>query len=450
MKKLPAIISLLLLTAAASPAQFTALSDQLEELGVFELDSATTELLPGGAGVILKGGFHLRSDIMEVFADNAEYSAETGILKFGGDVAIYKDGLLYRGERANYNTRNGDLDATRMRSSVEPLFFNTGSLDTNFQNLSVLETADTKFTTEDSEDPVFYLRSERVTIYPEDRIVFRQTKAYVGDTPVFYFPYLSQPLEEEMGYTFVPGYRSNLGFFLLNQYGTTIGDHSVIKFKGDIYSMRGIGAGFDIDSRRMKEFENFGKFKFYWVYDSSPEENNTFSTAQRQDVDSSRYRVNLQHRVYLPGPEESGVYVDVDVNKISDEFFYEDYFPWEFRDDPQPDNFLNLVKRTDQGELNLMTRFRANDFYQSDTRLPEIAWDMTRQPIRNTGLFYTGTTSFGILKEELGDDDRNQLREQVRNLDDRLADPALAAALDPAGTRTTLDDLRLRLVSTLR
>src|SRR5690606_29024232 len=152
-------------------------------------------------------------------------------------------------------------------SSVEPLFFETGSLDSNFQNLTVIETEDTKFTTEDSDNPTFYLQSEKVTIYPEDRVVFRNTKAYVGDTPVFYFPYLSQPLEEEMGYPFVPGYRSNLGFFLLNQYGTTIGDHSVIKFKGDIYSMRGVGLGFDIDSRRMKTLENFGKFKFYWVYD---------------------------------------------------------------------------------------------------------------------------------------------------------------------------------------
>lgn len=451
MKKLFAIISLLLATVSVAAAQLDVLWEQLEELGGPDISGAETiQLVTNSegalAGAIIKGGFRLKSDVMDVFANEMEYSFETGVLKFGGDVSIYKDGVIYRGEQATYNTRTGDLDATKMRSAVEPLFFETGSLDSNFQNLTLIETEDTKFTTEDSDNPTFYLRSEKMSIYPEDRVVFRHTKAYVGDTPVFYFPYLSQPLEEEMGYTFVPGYRSNLGFFLLNQYGTTIGDHSVIKYKGDIYSMRGVGLGFDIDSRRMKNTKNFGKFKFYWVYDGSPEENNTFSSVRREDVDSSRYRINLQHRVYLPGPEESGVYLDVDVNKISDEFFYEDFFQWEFRDDPQPDNFLNLVKRTDQGELSLLARFRGNDFYQSDSRLPEIAWEMARQPIKNSGLFYTSVTSFGILRDELGDDDRNRLREQVRNLNNRLSDPSLAAAVDPAGTRTTLDDLRMRLV----
>lgn len=447
--KIPSLVFLsLALTISGSPAQFDVLREKLESLGGLQIDSSRMDVLPGGTGVSLEGNFKLKSDTMEAYANKAEFISETNALKFSGDVSIYKDGLLYRGERAIYNTESGELDASEMRSSVEPLYFNAKQLRTKSKDIKLIEAEDTTFTTEDAEDPGFYLDAEKVTIYPEERIVFRHVKAYAGDLPVFYLPYLSQPLEEEMGYTFTPGYRSNLGAFILNQYGTTIGDHSIIKFKLDGYASRGIGAGFDIDSRRTRALNtpNFGKFKFYWVGDSSPEQNNTFSSAERVGIDTNRYRVNLQHRVYLPGPEESSTYLDLDINKLSDEYFLEDFYPWEFRDDPQPDNIVSLIKNHDRGELSLAARFRANDFYTTDTRSPELALDMVRQPIFNSGLFYSGTTSYSILKEQIGNDDEARLRERVRNLDTALADPILSAALDPAETNLALNDLRARLV----
>ncbi len=448
MKILSLALVSLAFTTVGSFAQFDVLREKLEGLGGLQIDSSRMDILPGGAGVALEGNFKLKSDTMEAYANRAEFVAESNSLKFSGDVSIYKDGLLYRGERAIYNTESGELDASEMRSSAEPLFFKAQRLRTKSKEVSLIEAEGTTFTTEDAEDPGFYLDSERVTIYPEERIVFHNVKAYAGDLPVFYLPYLSQPLQEEMGYTFTPGYRSNLGAFLLNQFGTTIGDHSIIKYKLDGYASRGIGAGFDIDSRRTKAVNtpNFGKFKFYWVNDSAPDQNSTFSTAQRIGIDQNRYRVNLQHRVYLPGPEESSVYLDLDINKLSDEYFLEDFYPWEYRDDPQPDNIVSLIKHHDRGELSVSARFRANDFYATDTRSPDIALDMVRQPIFDSGLFYSGTTSFGILDERLGNDDKVRLEQRVTNLNEKLADPILAAALDPAETNRTLNDLRASLV----
>ena len=442
-----ALVSLALATSG-SFGQFDVLREKLDSLGGLQIDSSRMNMLPGGTGVSLEGNFTLKSDTMEAYANKAEFVTETNLLKFSGDVSIYKDGLLYRGERAIYNTDSGELDASEMRSSAEPLYFEAGRLRTKSKEVSLIEAENATFTTEDAQDPGFYLDSEKVTIYPEERIVFRNVKAYVGDVPVFYLPYLSQPLQEELGYTFTPGYRSNLGAFLLNQYGTTIGDHSIIKYKLDGYASRGIGTGFDIDSRRAKAAgtPNFGKFKFYWVNDSAPDENNTFSTAERIGVDQNRYRVNLQHRVYLPGPGESSTYLDLDINKLSDEYFLEDFYPWEFRDDPQPDNIVSLIKHHDRGELSLAARFRANDFYTTDTRSPELALDMVRQPIFDSGLFYSGTTSFAVLQEQMGRDDKIRLEDRVQSLNDRMADPILAATLDPAETKLNLDDLRARLV----
>ena len=422
-----------------------ALREKLDVLGDMRIDSSQFNFTPDG-NVVIEGPVHIRSDEMEVFCARAEYVAEKEQLRFMDDVAIYKDGIIYRGNRAAYNTQTEQLDASELRSSIEPLFFKAGSLTTRTREVSLIEVDDAEFTTDDSEDPSFHISADHVSIYPDDRVVFRRMKVYAGDTPIFYLPYLSQPLQDELGYTFAPGYRSNLGFFLLNQYGVTWGDHSVVKYKFDVYSSRGVGAGFDINSRRYTNDEAFGKFRFYWVYDTDPTQNNTFSRVQREEIDSSRYRVNLQHRVYLPGPEQSDLYLDVDVNKISDAYFYEDYFPTEFREDPNPDNYFNLVKRSDRGELNLMTRFRANDFYKSDTRLPELSLDMVRQPIFDTGFFYNGTSSFGILEEELGEFDKRQIEDRVQNLSLQLADPALATLLDATTASSTLAALRGSLI----
>ena len=274
--------------------------------------------------------------------------------------------MLYRGERANYRVRTSELDASGMRSSFEPVFFTAGELDSNLEDISVINTRDTVFTTDDNPDPDWFIKSKEVRIYPDDRVVFVSPKLYVGKVPILWLPYLSQPLQEDLGYQFTPGYSSAWGAYLLNRYGTLWGDHSIVQFLLDGRTDRGLAGGINLLSQRWRESETFGKFKAYYAYDTDPQTTVVGSRQEdRSDIDNSRYRINFQHRVYLPGPEESTLYVDFDVNKVSDEFFYEDFFPSDFRLDPQPDNVVSVIKQHERGELSVLGRFRANDFYQS-------------------------------------------------------------------------------------
>jgi LPS-assembly protein len=396
-----------------------ALTELTEKLGAAEIDgtpSFSQEKLTFSDGV------HFRGANMEVFADNAEYVIADNKMYINGNVSIYRDGMVYRGSKAVYDTQSEMLDVNGMKSSLEPKF----PLYYTSQNLAAsksggeggaqkIEGSDVDLTAHDAADPSFFLRAKDVTIYPEDRVVFKNIKVYAGDTPIFWLPYLSQPLQEEQGLLLTPGFRSNLGGFILGQYGDTIGDHSTIKYKLDGYSSRGIAVGADIQSRRYQGTE-FGKFKFYWINDTNPTETFVNTVALRETIDPNRYRVNLQHRIYLPGPEESNLYVDVDLNKLSDQFFYEDFFPWEFREDPQPDNMVNFVKRFEGAEVSLLTRARLNDFYGTDSRLPELAVDFTRQPLFGSGVFYNGTSSFGILRDQLGEPDVQRLKDRIEQV----------------------------------
>lgn len=416
------------------------LNEVAERLGGADIDSKKGIVFDKGA-LIWDGGIHLKSDAMEVFAEKAEYLIEEENLVITGDVSIYKDGMLYRGEKAIYSTKNSTLDASGMRSSLEPkapLWFRADRFESENKDVEEIDASGMFITTEDSEDPGFHLKAEKVKIYPDDRIVFKHLKVYVGDTPIFYLPYLSQPLDEEQGYSFTPGYRSNLGAFLLNQYGDTIGDHSIIKYKADLYSSRGLALGVDVISRKFKGNENFGKFQFYWINDTNPQDAGLANNAVRPEIDANRYRVNLQHRVYLPGPEESDLYIDIDLNKLSDQYFYEDFFPWEFRENPQPDNIINIVKTHERGELSILTRLQLNDFYATDTRLPEIALDMVKQPIGQTGLFYSSNTSFGILEDHLGDADKATLEGKIDQIEQLLAAQQVSAKDLKAGTTTVV------------
>ena len=457
-------------TASAQDLQLGFLSQigdelNIENAGAVDLDSEKSQITWKKAG---SAPLNARFENTQIFANTLVFNAETQIVIAKGDVAVYKDGFVYRGQNIEYDINRDQLSANAIRSSLEPIYFDAGDFKTATKEISVLNMEDAYFTTHDSVDPNFRIKAKQVEIYPDDRIVFRNLTAYAGNLPVFYFPYLSQPFDGELGYTFAPGYSSSWGAYLLNQYGTLVGDHTIAKFHLDIRSTRGLAGGIDLISTRHRENDNFGEFKFYYANDSEPLTDSLGGSGATERLfnppDSDRYRLNLQHRVYLPGPEESTFYVDLDINKLSDEFFYEDFFPAEFRVDPRPDNIINFVKRSDTGVLSLLTRFSANDFFQTDERLPEIAYDITRQPVfGNSGLFYESTTSFGLFTEDISSTQEQINRDRIDELEDQLAlideidengDPTVASvlALDALNARQLdetpeleLERLRLEL-----
>jgi len=428
-------LTLALSVASCFPAAAVAQLEILQEIAsAFEVSNGSIDYDPDNEKVSWVSQDDdpvvLLYDEVQIFADSIDYEYARELVRAKGDVSIYKDGVLYRGENIEYDTRTAEIKANALRSSLAPIYFDTDEFETETKEISVIDMGETMFTTHDSINPNFHIKARTVDIYPEDRIVFRNLTAYAGKVPVFYFPYLSQPFDDELGYSFAPGYSSNWGAYILNQYGTLVGDHTVAKYHLDFRSTRGVAGGIDLISRRHKENPNLGKFQFYYANDLAPDTTSVGTGSPRLGAspDADRYRINLQHRIFLPGPEESTFYLDIDFNKLSDEFFYEDFFPAEFRLDPNPDNIINLVKTDPRGELSLLARFETNDFFQTDTRLPELSLDITRQPVFNGSLFYESNSSIGILSERLASADEESSRDSIDTLE---GDLELNSAEDP-------------------
>lgn len=408
---LPLLACALLATAGAY-GQTGALGSLTSNINIEGLE---TQFDPATGVATAKGDVHIKYENVEIKAGQADYNANTGDVIARENVTVVKDGQIFRGENIIYNLKTQELKANTLRSSLPPVFYNTDSFDTNTGTLERIDGVNAYFTTHDAQVPNYHVKAKKITIYPGDRVVMKGVKVYAGNTPVFWFPYIVQPLDDELGYFFQPGYSSQWGAFLLNQYGVMHGDHTLAKYHLDLRSDRGVAVGADFYSMKWKDRhnDNIGALKLYYANDIDPTAGVNDSIRADDRVDENRYRIAFQHRIYIPGPQESTWYLDFDITKLSDEFMLEDYFLNDFRIEPEPDNHIKLVKRADTFTATLLARMQVNDFFHTDTRLPELAFDFTRSRIGRTGLYYQGETSIGLYADKLSDNERAVLEDKI-------------------------------------
>ncbi|GAA5129794.1 LPS assembly protein LptD [Luteolibacter yonseiensis] len=370
---------------------------------------------------------------LEVFADRARVDFKTESVTLEGNVSVYQGNSLQRGDRAVYYYKKKILDASGLRASLDPILLESGKFtveDRGGKKVYVGE--DAGITTDDAEHPNFWVRSKKTTIFPNDKIVFNDLKLYVGDTPVFWLPYLSQPLDAELGYHFIPGSRSTWGVFLQNTYGIMLGgDHDettgatenqwlLSRWHFDLMSRRGVGTGVDLVDTRIENKEEISGLSFYYLNDLDPQINRT--GIPRGVVNEDRYKLEFKHRLEFDLPDDASWRLDTNFSKLSDEHFLEDFEPREYRTNPAPDNTLGIYRTDEDSLLSLYGRFRTNDFYRADTRLPEVAYDRARAPLFDLPILHEGSTSFGVIGEKAADPTRNAILNPLLNL--TAGDPA--------------------------
>ncbi len=392
------------------------------------IDGLETNFDPETGVATAVGEVHIKYDNVEITAGRAEYNSNTKDVIAHENVMIIKDGQIFRGETVTYNFETQDLKANNIRSGLPPVFYNTADMKTNSGALkgesgetARIDGAGTYFTTHDSSHPNFHVTAKSLTIYPGDRIIMHNAKFYVGNLPIFWLPLYVQPLNNELGYFFQPGYDSLWGTFLLNQYGVMYGDHTLAKYHLDLRSTRGVAGGVDFKSLRYANNDNFGKLLLYYAYDNSPGTGTGGRNRRELAPSKDRYRLSFQHRIYLPGPSESTWYLDFNLNKLSDRFMLKDYYFAESRVNPQPDNTIALVKHSDNFVAMLWTRFQMNNFDHTDVRLPELAIDFTRQPLWHTGVYYQSESSLGFYKEKLSNAEASLLQGKIKTQQDNLS-----------------------------
>lgn len=369
----------------------------------------------GPEGIRLGGPVHVIGDNgLEIFSRRASVDLKAKSVTFDEDVSVYQGNILQRGKRAVYFYETGVLDAAELRISMDSILLESGKFTSKGSGSDrVFIGRDAGISTHDVQNPSFWVRSDKTTVYPGERVTFHNLKLYAGDTPVFWLPYLNQPIDEELGYHFVPGARTNWGPFMLNTYGIMLGGEPnpitgekedawlLSRWKLDLRATRGAAFGLDLVDSRQEYADEISGFSFYYADDLDPK--NSRTGIPRTSVQTGRLELELKTRHEFEWEQDANWRLDTNLNYLSDKYYLEDFEPRLYRNNPAPDNTIGIYRRDDDSLLSMFGRFRVNDFYRADTQSPEIAFDQVRRSILGSPILHEGQTSFSIRGVEAAD-----------------------------------------------
>ena len=330
----------------------------------------------------------------DIYADYAQYNPSTHDVELRGHVRIYRDTSLYIAESGIYNTETKKIRALTARTESEPYFL-TGTHVTSISDNGYL-IKDGNFTTHDSPKPDFHLHARTIRVYENDRVIFQYVTAYVGNVPVFWWPYLYQSLNQAFSFAVSPAYLSSWGPSLLTQVTFPITDDIRGRLRLDYRGRRGVALGFDSTIDYFNDSQ--ARLKTYYIQDQNPLLNVT--EVPRKDVPTGRYRVSLADTTNFT----DDIYGIANLTKLSDAFVMQDFYEGEFRIDPVPDNVIAVAKTDPFYTLTAIERFQANEFFTTTERSPEVVFDIKRHALFGGPIFYEGETGFANLRLQFPQD----------------------------------------------
>lgn len=243
----------------------------------------------------------------------------------------------------------------------------------------------------------------------DDYVLLRNAWLRFHEIPVFYLPYLYYPLDTKCGFSWMPGYTSRWGVFLLTKYRyDIIGDpqhrDNTWWLKGDTcFDLRyknGIAIGEDLDWN-LGDFGR-GDFRIYYAWDQDAEDRYGNNRRGRDNwgssVDEDRYGITFSHRWE---PTERDI-VSLRGFYYSDSYFRNDFMRksfFEIKDQwlSYPNSSVIWEHIESAWSFGVEASGRLNDFYGLTERLPEFYLDVNPTPVFGLPLNYESANRFGWL-----------------------------------------------------
>ena len=325
-----------------------------------------------------------------IFCDYAEYNPETRDVLLVGNIRVYTPDQILTGQRALFNLETKQMRALEFSGSEYPMYFRAF----NFRSVNPKEfhIRRASVTSHDSSQPDFRVRPRSMRFYPNSRVILTNSILYVGQTPVFWLPYLYSNMNNS-GFQFLPGYDSRWGAYLLLGYSFPVTDGVDGTFRLEERTELGPSAGLDLDMAYGLENRNYGTLSTDYVFETTDFKTIEAPGEPPETRTTNRYRVSFQQRLFVT----DDIYGTADINLLSDVDFLEDFYPSIYRTDPQPDNSLSLTKWDEDYTLSLIGRWQANDFQEVTERKPEFVVDFKQQPFMGLPVQYDGETGVASL-----------------------------------------------------
>lgn len=370
---------------AAEPTSWT-----IESMGPGEFEyDINTGVATSTNGVLVRYGGAILTARQVILDQN------TGQAVAEGNVTVQRDGQIWAGERLIYNFKSQQLAGSEFRTGQRP-FFAAGTTLATVTNGSYVAT-NAYVTTDDHYPPAHRIRAKHLTIVPGKYIEARHAIIYAGTVPVFYLPYLHKSLERHPNnFAFVPGYRSLFGPYLLSTYNWYWDRqlHGAVHL--DLRGKRGVAAGPDFfwNTDRWGD----GYLQYYYAHDEDPGIDHFL-----REIPDNRQRLNLGQKMDLA----TNLTAMAVVRYQSDPWIVRDFFESEYRDNVQPNTFVEVNKALPNWNLNAYVQPQVNDFQETVERLPDLKLTGLRQQLGVTPLYYESESSAGYYRHVFPDVETN-------------------------------------------
>ncbi|MGB7748856.1 MAG: LPS assembly protein LptD [Verrucomicrobiia bacterium] len=356
-------------------------------IGSVDMDMAG-DTATGTNGICVK--YTVAHDETVLTADSASVNEQTGETVADGNVRIEQGDQIWVGEHIRYNFKTHQMQSEQYRTGKPPVFAQGAQLQGDTTN-KTYHARHAFVTTDDVSDPAVLIRSSHIKIVPGKYMEMWNAVLYVDGVPAFYFPYYRRNLgEHDSNFNFLPGDRSAYGPFLLSTYTWYLNDAVDGKIHLDYREKRGVGLGPDLDLHLGQWGE--AHFKYYYLNDQDPNysvSSNSFANLGTIPENRQRFYFDYQATPF------TNLNVKALVNYQSDPLVLHDFFEGDYRNNPQPNTFIEVNPYWNNWSLDVAAMPRVNDFFDVVERLPDVKFTGFRQQILNTPLYYESESSAG-------------------------------------------------------
>ncbi|MGA2659175.1 MAG: hypothetical protein ABSH34_16855 [Verrucomicrobiota bacterium] len=321
-------------------------------------------------------------------ADSVEVDENSGDVTADGRVHIQREDQIWVSEHARYNFFTHRIDAEQYRTGQPPMFSSGQGLHLDTTN-KVYVATNAIITSDDVMQPGVKIHAKKVEIIPGRRIRAWGAILYVEGVPVFYYPYYARNIGKRSNhFDFVPGYRSSFGPYFLGTYSWYLGQDLDGRLHLDPFERRGVGTGPDFNYHLGPWGE--GSLRYYYLYDRAP----TTDTYANSPIPNNRERVYFSYQAN-PAPTlaiKSVVRYQGDTNIVRE------FFEGEYRQNPQPNTFVEVNKFWNNFSLDTFAQPRLNNFLETVERLPDARLTGYRQQLGGSPFYYESESSLGYYR----------------------------------------------------
>jgi lipopolysaccharide assembly outer membrane protein LptD (OstA) len=350
--------------------------------------------------VIAKGNVVIKYQRIQLTADYAEVETETKKAYAYGHVIVFQDGKeTTKTEEIYYNFDTETGSAPKTRHIAPPWY--TQAADVQQVAPGVKVACNGGFTSCNMDEPYYEVRAKKMIIYEHDKIIAQNVTIYIQKVPVFWLPYIIVPIDWlEIPISVSAGYYSRWGYYINTTKRLKFTPNVGGKFYADWRSKRGFGSGLDLDY-------NFGPhargiLETYVAFDQmapDPNDQDPFSNTGYRN----RGRITWRHRTDFDDYSN----LIARYNRLADEYFLQEFFEKEFRNEVEPQSFITFTKNSPKYGFYVMGQKKMNRFDQIVEKLPQARFNWRNQPLvkipkTNWMTYYENEFSYSNFYKDFG------------------------------------------------